>query len=191
MRFDGRLALPVLGPIHAVGHWAITGVQARRGLEPKWPNPAVVACTAQATRPVSRFILRIPPEALLPPLRQSLPQCPWPHHRCVAAPAQRPSLRLLDAVQPRPQSGLSARQLRQLLARMPPPASDQVRRPPLEINHHLVIVSSLEHAQTPAQILVRVELPRIVNCSAVIPGLLSRVRTNVRMSCFFKSNANR
>jgi hypothetical protein len=72
MRFDGRLALPVLGPIHAVGHWAITGVQAHRGLEPKWPNPAVVACTAQATRPVSRFILRIPPEALLPPPSASL-----------------------------------------------------------------------------------------------------------------------
>ena len=32
-----------------------TRVQARRGLVPKWPNPAVVTCTALATRPANGF----------------------------------------------------------------------------------------------------------------------------------------
>src|ERR1035441_4753690 len=75
----------------------------------------------------------------------------------MSPPTEHPALRFFDAVQPHPQPNLPGWKIRQLLAGMPPPSADQIRRPGIEINDHLVVIASLEHVETPLQILVEVE----------------------------------
>ena len=78
----------------------------------------------------------------------------------MGAPAQDPALHLLKVVEPHPQAGGPAAQFDQFLAGMSAAPANQVRRPHIELDHDLVIVATLEHSKTAAQIFVGIKLLR-------------------------------
>ena len=90
----------------------------------------------------------------------------------VRTPTEYPLFDLLEVVEVERHPHGASRQIDDLLARMPAPVTEHVRRPSVQVDHHLVVPLAFEDAEAALQVL----------CNLEIDGALELSRLDLRLA---------